>query len=267
MIARRIVRNKYKLIAAIIIVLIGVDGYMHKGLIRVALPKKYPEYTVATTFPDKRNHLINTNKNWIKGVNSIERLNSKVDKSSSGMEVDIYFDTARNIFDVHHDIDNSTGLNFETLLDEYQRNGLQASIWMDFKNLDNATAQPALQKIIRLREQYHLTDKILIESDRVDLLQHFSDNGFYTSYYTPMFNPYLLNDSGLVQWADSISTVLQHASVNALSGYYFQHPFLHHYFPQYDILIWSPNDRFSLVNQIYKWKINAAKEIFISLYY
>jgi hypothetical protein len=267
MIAERIVRNKYKLIGAIIIVLIGIDSYMHKGLVRVFFPKKYPQHAEVSITPDKRNHLINTNKNWIKAVNSVERMDSKVDKTTSGIEFDIYFDTTRNIFDVHHDIDNSTGLNFETLLDEYQKNGLQASIWMDFKNLDNSTVQPALKKIIQLREHYHLVNKILVESNRADLLQYFGDSGFYTSYYAPMFNPYLMNDSAIKQWADSISVALKNSSVNALSGYYFQYTFLHHYFPQHDILIWSPNDRFSLINWLYKKKINAADEIFISLYY
>jgi hypothetical protein len=258
-------KNKYKLIGIIIIAWIAVDSYFHKGLVRVLLPKKYPEFRNEAALPKER-HLINTNKNWVKEINSVELMKEKLDKGSIGMECDVYFDTIKSIFEVHHDIDKSTGLNLETLLTTYQQLNLHASIWLDFKNLDNTTNRPALKKLSQLRELYHFNNKILVESPRADLLKDYSDSGFYTSYYIPMFNPYLINDDELKYWVDSIAKVLNHSSVNAVSGYYFQYTFLHKYFPGYDILIWAPNDRFSLINWLFKRKVNAAEEVFIVLY-
>lgn len=265
MIANRIVRNKYKLIAAIIVLLIAVDSYRHKGLIRVMMPKKYPVYTLGKTFPKNDNRLINTNKNWVKAVNSVERMNN-ISTKASGLECDIYFDTVKNMFDVHHDIDDSRGLNFESLLKAYQNRNLQASLWIDFKNLNEITVKPALEKLIVLRDQYHLEDKILVESGRVDMLEKFSDSGFFTSYYVPLFNPYRMDDDSIKYWVDSLFPVIQRSHVNALSGYYFQYSFLHHYFPAYKILLWAPNDTFSLVSWLFKQKLNSAREVFIALY-
>jgi hypothetical protein len=209
--------------------------------------------------------LINGDKEWVKAVDSKEMM-SKVDTGISGMESDVYFDRRKNKFDVHHDIDNSTGLNLEELLDEYSKRKLKASIWLDIKNLDDSNYIRALAALIQLRNTYQLTNKLLVESNRADLLTAFSDSGFYTSYYTPMFNPYLINDDEIKHWVDSLSKVIHDSKVDALSGYYFQYPFLHRYFPNYPVLIWAANDRFSLVNRIFKKKVAGAAGIFIVLY-
>jgi hypothetical protein len=106
----------------------------------------------------------------------------------------------------------------------------------------------------------------LIESGRADLLTAFSDSGFYTSYYTPTFNPYQVQDAEIISWADSMSTVIKNARINALSGYYFQHSFLHHYFPGYPVLIWAEKKPLSLINRLFRMKISADPAIFIALY-
>ncbi len=248
-----------------IAILLCLDMVMHKGLVRYLIPKNFPAYAAHNILPLSGTAFINKNKNWVKAVNTIERMNTITDKIS-GIEFDIYFDTAKNIFDVHHDEDNSTGLNFETLLEEYKRLNLHASIWIDFKNLSNQNEKMALETLMQLRNRFNLANQILVESSKPELLKIFSDSGFYTSYYTPMFNPYLISNNEMKNWEDSIADVLMKHPVNALSGYYFQSTFLHNYFPKYPILIWSPNDKWSVVNWLYKININKKKEVFISLY-
>ena len=242
-----------------------VDVLQHKGLTRVLLPKKNPVFTNNAKFQETH-FLINKDKNWVKGVNSLERMRDKLSKNKGGMECDVYFDTAKKIFDVHHDIDNSTGLDLETLLQEYQRLNLRASIWLDFKNLNDFTAVPALNKLMQLREKYRLQNKILVESGRANLLNKYNENEFYTSYYVPVFNPYLLDNRSLVFYTDSIYKEIRNSSVNALSGYYFQYSFLAKNFHGYDILLWAPDDRFSLVNWLFKKKIANDRDAYIVLY-
>ncbi|MEP7255026.1 MAG: hypothetical protein ABI666_04575 [Ferruginibacter sp.] len=241
------------------------DVIQHKGLTRVLLPKTFPAYKTDTSYPQNKNILINKNKEWIKAVDSKELL-SKLDSTTSGMECDVYFDLQKKIFDVHHDINKSIGLNLDDLLNAYNKKSLQASIWLDLKNLDDSNYNAAVATLTDLRNKYRLINKLLVESNRADLLTAFSDSGFYTSYYTPMFNPYQINDEETKHWVDSLSAVINRSGVNALSGYYFQYPFLHHYFPNYPVLIWSANDRLSLVNWLFKKKIAASKEVFIALY-
>lgn len=241
------------------------DVARHKGLTRVLFPKKITVFVNSAKFQETH-FITNIDKNWIKGVNSVEKLKDRLNTNTSGMECDVYFDTVKKIFDVHHDIDNSTGLDLETLLKEYQQLNLQASIWIDFKNLNDFTAVAALNKLIQLREKYRLQNKILVESSRADLLNKYNEKEFYTSYYVPMFNPYLLDDRELKFYADSIYKAISYSSVNALSGYYFQYKFLAKNFSGYDILLWAPNDRFSLMNWLFKKKIDTDRDAFIVLY-
>ncbi len=260
-----IAQNKYKLMVFIIGLYLLVDVWQHKGLTRVLLPQKIPVFTNGAKFQETH-FIINKDKSWVKGVNTIERMKNKLNKNSGGMECDVYFDTLKMIFDVHHDVDKSTGLDLESLLKEYQRLNLQASIWLDFKNLNDFTAVPALNKLRQLRDKYQLQNKILVESGQPDLLNKFNVNEFYTSYYVPVFNPYLLDDRSLKFYTDSIYKVIRNSSVNALSGYYFQYSFLAKNFPGYDILLWAPDDRFSLVNWLFKKKIAADRDAYIVLY-
>jgi hypothetical protein len=81
-----------------------------------------------------------------------------------------------------------------------------------------------------------------------------------------MFNPYQISKDEMKYRADSISTIIKTARINALSGYYFQYPFLQHYFPEYPVLIWADNAPFSLENKLFKQKIAGTKSDYIALY-
>lgn len=241
------------------------DVATHRGLTRVLFPKTFPAYNIDSIIPQNKNTLINSNKKWTKAVNTKELLD-KIGPENSGMECDVYFNNEKNVFDIHHDPGKSTGFTLDKLLEEYSRKELKASIWIDLKNLDDSNAKHALTALSDLRNKFRLTDKILVESGRADLLGTFSDSGFYTSYYIPLFNPYLINEDETKQWVDRISAVIKHSKVSAISGYYFQYPFLHHYFPDYPILTWAADEPLSLVNWLFKKKASSAKEVFIILY-
>ena len=184
---------------------------------------------------------------------------------NAGFECDVYFDTALKSFDVHHDADKSTGYSLENLLQLYQQKKLQASIWLDIKNLDDSNAALVLPALIEMRNKYKLQNKLLVESGKPELLTAFSDSSFFTSYYIPFFNPYKLNDQQIQKWNDSIGSVISKSRINALSGYYFQTSFLSHYFSQYPVLTWADNSSFSLVNYFFQRKMNNDKSIFILL--
>ena len=258
-------KNKYKLLLLVGMILIIVDIFLHKGLVRFLLPKKFPTYSVENIEPLKNIALLNKNKNWVKAVNTPQKMEA-ITKETPGMELDIYFDTLKNIFDVHHDPGKSVGVNFENLLQIYKKKNLDASIWIDFKNAHQQNIQPALLLLVQLREKYKLQKKLLVESSNPALLQIFSENQFFTSYYVPFFNPYTSTSLKNKLMVDSMQTLLKKYPVHALSGYYFQMPFLHQYFPHFPILSWAPNDKWSLVNWVYKNKINANSSAFIALY-
>ncbi len=257
-------RNKYKLMAAIVAVYLLADGWQHKGLTRVLLPKSFAGIA-DTSYPGSRSVLACTNKEWVQAVNTIQRMND-IPATAAGIECDVYYNSRHNSFEVHHDPGNFTGLTLEALLQTHAKQKCKASLWLDFKNLSSANQQPALTELIRLRSKFGLTGKMLVESSEATLLSAFSDSGFFTSCYVPMFNPYLISISEERKLADSLGTVLRHSNVNAVSGYYFQHSFLHHYFPNYPILTWAVRDRFSLINWLFRKKILSDGSVFIILY-
>lgn len=255
---------KYKLFAFLVLLFLIGDGVMHKGMVRVMIPDTFLNSPPSSqrVFPEIS--LENKNKEWMKAVNTPQRMNN-VPANASGIEMDIYFDSSTKTFSVHHNINDTGYYQFEELLKWYHRDGLTASIWMDFKNLSPQNQQEALHALILLREKYHLENKILVESSFPELLIPFADQKFYTSYYTPYFNPYLLDKDSLKTIFNQIQDHLASSKVQALSGYYFQFPFLHERFPNYPILIWGSNDKWSLINMIYKRFIKNKKEIFIKL--
>jgi len=259
-----IAQNKYKVMAFIVGLYLLVDVLQHKGQARVLFSKEFPENKITNLGPQNKNILINANKSWKKGINTIEKLN-ELDTATAGFECDVYFDTTTKIFDVHHDPDKSTGLGLGSLLQQYQQKKLTASIWLDIKNLASANSPSALQLLVQLQKKYNLQNKVLVESDRADLLSAFSDSGFYTSYYLPLFNPYQLNEAEVKTWAHGITYVISKSKVNAISGYYFQSSFINHYFPKYPVLTWVDNPDFSLVNLLFQKKIAADRSIFIVL--
>ena len=258
-------KNKFKLLLIFIIIITLTDIFLHKGLLRFLIPKDFENYKIGNIEPLKNNYLINRNKNWVKAVNTTYKMET-IEKEISGIELDIYYDTLKNIFDVHHDPDNSIGQNFEDLLIIYKRKRLEASLWIDFKNLQLSNSSKSMKLLTALSMKYQLQNKILVESSHPNLLQIFSQNQFYTSYYVPSFNPYLSSNKNNKVMLDSITLLLKKYPVNAISGYYYQMPFLHHYFPSFPILSWAPNDKWSFVNWFYKNNINSDSTAFIVLY-
>lgn len=259
-----IAQNKYKLMVFIIAVYLLVDVLQHKGQARVLFPKDFAGAKQEKLLPQSKSILVNKNKNWRKGINTKDRLN-ELTNDVAGFECDVYFDTVRWSFDVHHDADKSIGYNLDDLLQLYRQKKLQSGIWLDIKNLDDSNTESVLPLLIQLRNKYNLQNKILVESGRPHLLSAFSDSGFFTSCYIPFFNPYKLNDQQTQSWVDSITSLLVNSKINALSGYYFQSGFLEHYFSKYPVLTWIDNSSFSLVNMLFQKKIATDESIFIVL--
>ena len=255
---------KYKLLALLIVLLILTDAVLHKGMVRVMKPKTFLNTPPSPRKVSPQITLLNQNKDWIKAVNTPEKLD-RVGTGASGIEMDIYFDSTTKVFSVHHYLNAHFRYPLEELLNIYHKKDLTASIWLDFKNLSPQNQQDALKMLITLRDKYQLKNKILVESAFPELLNAFVDQHFYTSYYTPYFNPYSLEKDSLKKIAQEIEDHLAKSKVQALSGYYFQLPFLHERFPNYPILIWGGKEKFSMVNLIYSNFIKNKKEVFISL--
>lgn len=257
---------KYIVLAAFVLLYFMSDAIYHIGQIRVMIPHTFLNEDTFSEKPPDSNRVINPDQKWKKAINSPADL-ARVSGRDGGLEVDVYFDTLAKSFRVHHDPNDGSPFMLSDLLDRYQEKHFRGSIWLDFKNLSVWNKKPALEELMRLRDKYHLRNKLLVESQLPDLLNDFSRNDFFTIYYTPYFNPYFLSRDSLRRIQNRISKNLSRNNIHALSGYYFQYPFLHERFPDYPILVWGRDDSWSLVSFAFSRYIKNRDEVFIYLTY
>lgn len=265
MISRNFYTNKYFLAIIILVLVLLIDVFLHKGMSRVILPESFTNKRVPQKPAYCVQSLIITNKDWVKAVNS-PVLMQALDTATAGLEMDIYFDKTLNKFFVYHDSSNVSTQTLEEQLEIYKSRKLMASIWLDFKNLSDNNENNALQKLVLLRNYYHLQNKLIVESPNIKNLNSFCNNDFYTSFYVPFFNPYLMDEAAIISEIDSISSLLNAHKVSALSGYYFQIPMLKKFFPTANLLTWVETSGFSLVAPVFNYQLMAEEQIKIVLH-
>lgn len=106
-----------------------------------------------------------------------------------------------------------------------------------------------------------ISTKKWLLSPRFLSLRTFCDSGFFTSYYIPYFNPYLLSETELVDQIDSISYQMKLYPASALSGYYFQYPVLKKFFPGFPVLTWTYNSNISLVTNMFNLHLKMTTRL------
>ncbi len=242
---------------------LAIDAFLHKGMVRVMLPKKFNQQQYF--LESKNKQILNTpNKFWAKAVNTPQAL-QQIDINTAGCEMDVYFDTLANTFFLHHDDNNNNQFSLDSFLNIYKSQHRPHSLWLDFKNLSTTNEEASLKKLTGLRVQYNLYNKVIVESRFAFLLNSFADNNFFTAYYTPYSLVYSNNAAQNKQYIDSIASQIKTNKISALSGYYFQQPILQQCFPNYPILQWQANDKYCVINWLYKRKVNQNRNILISL--
>ena len=258
--------NKYTLSVFILLAILATDIYLHKGMSRVILPESFTgERPPQTGFIHCNQELTINGKAWVKGVNTAA-LAATLDSNTNGIEMDVYFDTLKNTFFVYHDSDNLSTVTIDEIFSGMKKNDAKWSVWIDFKNLFKYNGQQSLQHLLELKRKYHLEKRMLVESPNLEFLQPFCDSGFFTSYYVPFFNPYNETEQQLIGRVDSIAANLKKYKVSALSGYYFQMPFLKKFFPVFPLLTWTDDSRTSLVNNVFNRRLQKDTVIKIVLH-
>jgi len=257
--------NKYIIGILLVLIIISVDILLHPGMSRVMLPKTFTSDLPAQfpTFCDQPLKI--SGKRWVKAVNHIEKLNA-LDSSTSGFEMDIYFDEDLQKFFVYHDSSELSQITLQDILNAYQKKELKASVWLDFKNLSHNNQHSALTLLEKFRDKYHLQHKMIIESSQIKCLNIFCEAGFFTSYYISFFNPYQMDEAEIRKTMLEVSGLLKQNPVSAISGYYFQIPLLSYYFPQAQLLTWAEADWFSLISPVFNSGLLAQEQVKIVLY-
>ncbi|MBC7934293.1 MAG: hypothetical protein H7Y86_02885 [Rhizobacter sp.] len=250
----------------ILLAILATDIILHKGMSRVIIPEKFTSKRLPQQgFPKCDQVLDVEGKHWIKAVNTITQAKA-LDSSTNGIEMDVYFDTTENTFFVYHDSAHISHVQAAEIFSALAEKKQHIPIWLDFKNLAKENQQPALAHLTLLKNNFHLEKKLLVESSDPSLLQLFCDSGFFTSYYVPFFNPYQEKEDELIQRVDEITALLKKYPVSALSGYYFQMPFLKRFFPAFPVLTWTDDSKVSIINTVFNRRLEKDEQVHIILH-
>ena len=256
--------NKYSFSAIILLGLIGLDVILHKGITRVIIPTGFTEARQPFHLPRCENAMISSNKDWVKAINN-PQLISYLPKETPGIEIDVYFDIENNVFYSYHDSSQMSGITLDSILKIKKDILPNASVWLDYKNLDSLNFAPSLQYINQLRSNFNLNNKIIIESSNAKSLQNFCDAGYFTSYYVPFHNPYKGEEKQTISFIDSVAGMIKAYPASALSGYYFQYPLLKKFFPNYPLLIWADKSTLSAIGYMFKYQVEKDNSVRVFL--
>lgn len=255
---RRLLLNKYSISALILLLLAGTDVMLHKGMTRVMLPYGFTEFPVSQV--KTCSHSINaTHKEWLKGVNTIRQVRDM--ESSSGIETDVYFDSVKMEFFVYHDSSKISTLTLDSLL---AHNDKISAAWLDVKNLNESNSAKALAKLNQVQDEVSML--LLVESPDAKALKIFCDNGYATILYSPFFNPYTDSTEWIRQVTASMQEDLGKYPAAAVSGYYFQYPYLKHVFPDYPVVTWSVKHSGSAISYMLNRQLMNDTSVKIVLY-
>ena len=230
------------------------DVVLHKGISCVLFSGYFEGTVVNSKLSTCKSRLLNKRGRWKKGVNSIRTIPTDLNQYN-GLEMDVHFDSEKKDFIVFHDSAENERTQIRELLKILNQMKYKGSLWLDFKNLSGGNQEAALNCLTQYSISNNLKTRIIVESDQPELLVPFCRAGFFTSYYVPFFNPYLMNKEARSAIADTIAKKIRKSPVSALSGYYFQYPFLKYSFPGIPLLTWVENPRWSFINYLFQKKI------------
>jgi hypothetical protein len=176
-------------------------------------------------------------KIWVHRVNTVDRANILLPKFA-GIEIDVVYDSALDVFDVRHRDIESVGLSLEhyfELLDEKYR----PYYWIDIKNLTTDNELRQYDRLHKLAKKYDLLDRLVVESTNTAALTRFTDAGFRTSYYLPHVEIESLSEADIEDWVMSVRRGLNSGRVRAISADYSMYPLIEKYFGDADTLLWA----------------------------
>lgn len=258
------IRSKYKWILYLIACYLLIDIYVHKGMLCVLFKGRFQNNFSFTESPVCKNNLLNKGGRWKKAVNNIQSIPNNLHEYN-GLEIDIYFESQKRVFLAFHDSSENLRTNIELIFKSLQQKNYKGSIWLDFKNLSGENQDSALNRLIEYSKTYNLESRIIVESTHPELLVSFYHKGFFTCYFVPYFNPYMMNQSERTEIAKTVESKIRTSSPCSLSGYYFQFPFLKSYFKEVPLLTWTHNHNWSLINYFFQKKIHNDSSLLVIL--
>ncbi|APG60116.1 hypothetical protein [Christiangramia salexigens] len=121
-------------------------------------------------------------------ANTIESFTNALNNNATGVELDVFYDNDMKKYIVAHDYPYSTQYGKHLFLDSvFATFGNSFKYWLDFKNLKDLNEEDVLDSQLILNNYLKIKriekENLLIESTHLENLSHFTEAGFYTSWW------------------------------------------------------------------------------------
>lgn len=118
--------------------------------------------------------------------NSISAFRAAVELGARGVELDIYYDEKIDDYVVSHDYPYNLKEGRLLLLSDVFGAVGDIYFWLDFKNLKKLPKDKlnkAFNRLEKIVSNFNNKNRIIVESQNVESLRHFTTGGFNTSYW------------------------------------------------------------------------------------
>lgn len=120
-------------------------------------------------------------------------------------------------FDITHWEEKTIGLGIDPYM-EYLSENKECKIWLDVKNLNEETDSIMLARLDTLCERYGIEhERLIVESPSWELLEPFTEEGYYTSCYVEEEKPDGMSDEDIEAVMERLRKVVDSGKVRALS--------------------------------------------------
>lgn len=243
----------------ILLCLFLADIILHRDMSRAIIPSSFSDKIKAVNLPLCVQQFSTADKHWIKSVNTIALIN-KIPAETAGFEAEVNFNNGTGRFELINDSITPI-VELDALLKVYQSRKLSANLLLNLKNLSSGNIDSSLAVAIRLRNEYSLKGKLLVESSEAKYLKDFCDNGFFTSFSVPIIDPYKITEDEMIHFSEVVKKDLTNYPASSVSCFYFQYPALKKFFPNYPILTWIDHASLSVVSYVFKKQLENDERI------
>lgn len=184
-------------------------------------------------------------KYWAHECNDL-RMFAEMMKLYQGAELDVIFYPSSDggSFDVSHNphpVAEHPLEDFFVLIAPPQ----ETKVWIDFKNLQEDSAEAALREMNRLVNLYHVDKKrLIIESPNYMQLGAFRREGYYTSYYCSTDDSFLNESDGQDRFSQIVRKAVQSGNIDAVSFPEVFYSLVKKTGVQVDCLTWYKGDKY-----------------------
>ncbi len=159
--------------------------YNKKLLIFIVLCFLYAIFYLVPIYNGNTNPLYNNpNKLWAHRVLTISEAN-KLSNKFNGIELDVFFEEEKNIFDLRH----HGGFRGQSLYDFLLKiDSEKLFFWIDLKNINKENINAIINRLDFITSNNNLKNQIIIESKNIAVLSKLKEKDYKISYWLPSFN-------------------------------------------------------------------------------